>query len=247
MKDRWREVAAAVLAAFVSLHAWGADDAQPQMPCDGAAAAPAYAPAGADPAMQTWSGIAWHAPSCLGWPASHYRFVIAVAGRFDAGTDEALRRRLGAISAMKGLRYWSVTEGGLRVLIKDAAALARADGARREDFTPAEIRAGAVLYFLEEDNRSSEPVTYRMRILEATAERIVADTENVTPIKAFVTLFPPGTFRAAYVMTRVDARSWELYALSAATDRASGMVSMGKESYANRARALFGYFAGRPP
>jgi hypothetical protein len=125
---------------------------------------------------------------------------------------------------MKGLRYFSVTEGAIRELIKDSAALSNPEGGKREDFATGDIRAGAVLYFVEEDNRSSEPVTYRMRILEATADRIVADTENVTPVKAFVTLFPPGAFRAAYVMTRIDARSWGLYAISAASDKASGMV-----------------------
>jgi len=196
--------------------------------------------------METWSSIDWQAPACLGWPPSHYRFVIAVAGRVDAPGGEELRRRVGAISAIKGLRYWSVTENGLRVLIKDAVALSGPEGAKRNDFSAADVRAGAALYFVEEDNRSSEPVTYRMRILEATAERLVVDTENVTPIRSFVTLFPPGTFRAAYVMTRIDARAWGLYAISAATDHASGMVSLGKESYANRARALFGYFAGKP-
>ena len=41
-------------------------------------------------------------------------------------------------------------------------------------------------------------------------------------------------------------RPLELYAISAATEKASGMVSLGKESYANRARALFAYFAGKP-
>jgi len=147
--------------------------------------------------------------------------VIAAAGRVDASGDVELRRRLGAISTMKGLRYWSVSEGGMRELVKDAAALSGAEGGRRDDFAPGDIRAGAVLYFLEEDNRSSEPVTYRMRVLEATPDRIVAETENVTPIKAFVTLFPPGAFRAAYFMTRVDARTWSLYAVSAATDRAT--------------------------
>jgi hypothetical protein len=236
----------AALATVASLHAWSAGDAQPQPPCDGAAPAPAYSPAGDDPAIETWSSIEWQAPACLGWPASRYRFVIAVAGRVDDAGDEELRRRLGAISAMKGLRYWSVTENGLRVLVKEAAALSGPEGGKRDDYAAADVRAGAVLYFVEEDNRSSEPVTYRMRILEAAAQRIVVDTENVTPIKSFVTLFPPGTFRAAYVLTRVDARTWGLYAISAATDRASGMVSLGKESYANRARALFGYFAGKP-
>ena len=135
----------------------------------------------------------------------------------------------------------------MKVLIKDAAALSGPDGAKRDDFTADDIRTGAELYFVQEDNRSSEPVTYRMRIVEVTAERIVVDTENVTPVKAFVTLFPPGAFRAAYVMTRIDARTWGLYAISAATDRASGLVSMGKESYANRARSLFADFAGKPP
>jgi hypothetical protein len=236
----------AALATAASLHAWSAVDAQPQLPCDRAAPVPAYAPAGNDPALETWASLQWQSPACLGWPASRYRFVIAAAGRVDASGDLELRRRLGAISAMKGLRYWSVSESALRVLIKDAAALSGAEGARREDFAAGDIRAGAVLYFVEEDNRSSEPVTYRMRVLEATPDRIVADTENVTPIKAFVTLFPPGAFRAAYLMTRIDARTWSLYAVSAATDRASGMVSMGKESYANRARALFAYFAGKP-
>ena len=236
----------AALATLFSLHAWSAGDAQPLPPCDGAAPAPAFSPAGDDPAMETWSSIDWQAPACLGWPASHYRFVIAVAGRVDAAGDEELRRRVGAISAIKGLRYWSVTENGLRVLIKDAVALSGPEGAKRNDFSAADVRAGAALYFVEEDNRSSEPVTYRMRILEATAGRLVVDTENVTPIKSFVTLFPPGTFRAAYVMTRIDARAWGLYAISAATDHASGMVSLGKESYANRARALYGYFAGKP-
>ena len=236
--------AAAIAALAASLHTWAAGEAQPQLPCDGVA--PSYAPAGNDPAIETWGSIEWQAPACLGWAAGHYRFVIAVAGRIDAAGDEELRRRLGAISAMKGLRYWSVTESAMRVLIKDASALSGAEGGKREDFNAAEIRAGAILHFVEEDNRSSEPVTYRMRILEATSDRIVADTENVTPVKAFVTLFPPGSFRAAYIMTRIDARTWGLYAISAATDHASGMVSLGKESYANRARALFGYFAGKP-
>jgi hypothetical protein len=238
---------AAMLATVASLHAWSAGDAQPQPPCNGKEPIPAYAPAGADPAMETWSGLEWGDSACLDWPASHYRFVIAAAGRVDASDDDELRRRLGAISAMKGLRYWSVTESSMQVLVKDAAALSGPGGGKRDDFAAREIRAGAELYFVQEDNRSSEPVTYRMRVLDVAAGRVVVDTENVTPIKSFVTLFPPGAFRAAYLMTRIDARTWGLYAISAATDRASGLVSMGKESYANRARSLFGYFAGRPP
>jgi len=235
----------AALAAAVSLHAWSASDA-PQLPCEGAAPSPAYAAPGAGPAVDTWSGIEWQAPACLGWPATRYRFVTATAGRIEAASDEELRRRLGSISATKGLRYWSVTENALRTLVNDAAALSGPGGTRRADFTAEEIRTGALLHFVEEDNRSSEPVTYRMRVLEATRDRIVVETENATPIKSFVTLFPPETLRAAYFMTRIDARTWGLYAISAATSRASGLVSVGRESYANRAKALFAHFSGKP-
>jgi len=42
-------------------------------------------------------------------------------------------------------------------------------------------------------------VIHRMRVLEADAGRIVIETQNVSPVRAFlVTLFPPGSLRAAY-------------------------------------------------
>ena len=95
------------------------------------------------------------------------------------------------------------------------------------------------------DNRSKDPVTYAMHVLESGPGRIVIETENVTPIKAFlVTVFPPGTLRNAYLLTRIDSRTWGFYAISAATERASGLVSIAKASYENRARVLFAHFAG---
>jgi hypothetical protein len=155
---------------------------------------------------------------------------------------------LAAISTSKGLRYWSVTESAWRVLIKDAAALSAANGVRREDFAADDIRKGAVLHFVEEDNRSSTPVVYRMQVLEATPDRIVVETQNVTPIESFmITLFPPGSLRAAYFMTRLEGTSWGFYAVSASTGAASAMVRLAKASYINRARALYGHFAGFAP
>jgi hypothetical protein len=237
--------AALVLLAVASAGANEPSDASPQLPCDGGTPFPAYANTGAEATLRTWTGLQWDAPRCLGWPGERYRFVIAIAGRIEAADDAALRRRIGAVSSSRGLRYWSVTEGAWRVLIKDAAALSAPDGARREDFAADEVRAGAMLHYVEEDNRSSAPVAYRMRVLEATRDRIVVETQNVTPIKSFlVTLFPPGSLRAAYVMRRLDANSWGLYALCASSSEASEMISFAKSSYINRARALYGHFAG---
>jgi hypothetical protein len=235
--------AAVLFLAAALAHADSPGDVWPKVPCDGGGEGAAYA--SAEPTVRTWTDLEWEVPTCLGWPRERYKFVIAAAGRIEAADDATLRRRIGAVSSTKGLRYWSVSEGAWRVLIKDAAALSAPEGARREDFPADEIRPGAVLYFMEEDNRSSNPVVYKMRILEAARDRIVVETENITPIKSFlVTLFPPGSLRAAYFMSRLEGNSWGLYAVSAASGEASEMIKFAKASYINRARAFYGHFAG---
>jgi hypothetical protein len=218
--------------------------APPAPPCESVEPYPPYVDA-REAAPETWSRLEWRAPTCLGWSQARYKYVIAIAARIRAPSDVALKARMGAVSGTRGLRYWSVTEGAWRVLIKDASALSAAQGERRADFAPAEMRAGAVLYFVEEDNRSSAPVTYAMRVLESGPARIVIETENVTPIKAaLVTFFPPGSLRAAYIMTRLTGDTWGFYAISAATDKASSLVALAQSSYVNRARAFFAHFSG---
>jgi hypothetical protein len=242
----WRLAAAALTLAGGSALAAAAGDPAPQPPCGDAAPVPPYASPGAEPTMESWSRIQWHPPACLDWPDTSYKHVIALAARIDAADAAQLLRRLGAVSSSRGLRYWSVTENAWRVLIEDSAALTGIAGSRRGDFDAAEMQPGTLLYFAEKDNRSSSPVVYAMRVREASAGRIMIETENATPIEAaLITLFPPKTLRAAYIMTRLDDHTWAFYAISAATGGASGLVAMAKASYENRARALFGHFAGR--
>lgn len=246
-----RATTTAILLSAAFLRSSNAAEVSPPLPsppCEGAAALPDYAPSKSLPSPKAWTRVDWTPPPCLGWPAGRYKQVIAMAGRLDIADDIALRARVGAVSSTRGLRYWSVTEGAWRVLIKDASALAGPEGPRRADFKPSELTPGVTVHFVEEDNRSSEPVTYAMHVREASAGRILVETENVTPIRAMLaTLFPPGTLRAAYVMTRLDAHTWGLYAISAATPEASGFVTLGEASYANRARSLYEHFAGIAP
>jgi hypothetical protein len=237
-------LAAAALVLLGPTSAYAAGATVPRPPCRDGDPLPAYGEVN-DPAIESWSKLEWAAPACLAWSDSRYRFVIAVAGRMEAPNAAAVLSRLGAVSTTRGLLYWSVTEGAWRVLIKDAAALSGPQGDRRDDFAPAELREGGTFYFVEEDNRSEEPVTYAMHVLESKPGRILVETENVTPIKALLaTVFPPGTLRTAYIMTRIDSHTWGFYEISAATERASGLVSLGKTSYENRARAFFAHFAG---
>ena len=229
---------------LVSTSVPAADATVPVPPCANSNAVPAYGTA-SEPAIQSWSRIEWTPPACLAWSDAHFKFVIAVAGRIPASDATALRARLGAISTSRGMKYWSVTESAWRELIKDAAALTAVQGGRREDFAPAELTEGATLYFVEQDNRSDGPVTYAMHVIESKPDRLVVDTENVTPIRALLaTLFPPHAMRTAYILTRIDSGTWGFYAISAATEHASGLVSLARSSYENRAKALFAHVAG---
>jgi hypothetical protein len=201
------------------------------------------------PVPLSWKKLDWRAPACLGsWPES-YRFVIALAGRLGKADHRELLARMGAISSYRGVRYFSVTENAWRELIRDASALSDAiPSHRRADFTADEVAAGTPVFFVEEDNRSSEPVVYRMRALLATPERIIVETANVTSISAMMlTLFPPESLIAAYMFTRLENGEWGLYVISASSMKASGMVSLATASYVNRAQALFGHLAGVAP
>jgi hypothetical protein len=238
--------AALALAAAAAFSA----QAQPQPPCDGARPVPPHAAPGAEPAVLTWRDSAWTPPPCLGWPEARFRLMVAAAGSFrHEGDASALLARFGAISARRGLRYWSVSDKAWQVLIEDTAALAGPEpGRRRADFSPAEMKPGAALFYEERDNRSAGPVTYRMRVLEADAARIVIETQNVSPVRAFlVTLFPPGSLRAAYVLERRDPGTWALYLLSTTGAEASALAASAEASHVNRATALFRHFTGQKP
>jgi len=194
--------------------------------------------------VAVWVHLDWDPPSCLSLKAGQYRFVAAVAGPVPAADDAELLARVGAISKTIGTRYWSTTEQAWRVLIEDASALAGADGGRRQDFTLAEMRSGQPLYFAEKDNRTPQPTTYRMQVVKAAADELVVESTNVTPVEAFgMTLLPPESLRFAYLARRKSAREWNLYLLSAADGNASRLVGLGKESYVNRARAIFSHIA----
>src|SRR5690348_6072057 len=214
----------------------------PRPPCDASVPAPDY-PAAADaPTVATWQNVRWEPPRCLPWAPAKLRLIVALAGTFrHAGDGEALLARFGAISSMRGVRYWSVSERAWRVLIEDAFA-SDAAGRRRPDFAPRELRPGAELHFVERDNRSGV-VTYRLRVLEAGSVSIAIATENVTPVRAFgLTVFPPGSLAAAYFIRRRDAQSWTFYALSTTSDEASALTGVSKASDVNRVTALYRYF-----
>lgn len=121
---------------------------------------------------------------------------MALAGRITiapgSGTEELLGR-FALVSRLSAIRYWSTPDGGWRPLATGAAALAGPDPARRRaDFGASELLGGHAAYFVQHDSRSSGDVVCRMRVLDSGPDRLVVQTENVTPIRLLlVTLFQP--------------------------------------------------------
>src|SRR5689334_132826 len=104
-----------------------------------------------------------------------------------------LLARLGAISALADIRYWSVTDRKWLALAHATSALRGPDPrSHRPDFSGQELIQGATLYYWADDTRSGD-ITYRLNVQERTDDRVLTVSENVTPVRRFLmTLFKPG-------------------------------------------------------
>ena len=90
---------------------------------------PDYPVAVGSPAVQSQTATGWTPPSCVGWDGAAPTLLVAVAGsRYEPNEQDALLTRFGAVSTLRGARYWSVTEHAWQVLIRDAFAVTDAAG-----------------------------------------------------------------------------------------------------------------------
>ena len=224
----------------------------PLPPC-GNAPEPAYPQPGEPPRARYWQrgelSPDWTPPACAGWRTAGYRFLLALAGRFESNEDaDVLLGRFGAVSAMLRIRYWSVTDQAWKDLLQQAFALDGPDlEHRRADFTAAELRSGRDLYFAQQDSRSSGAVVYRMRLRAARAERLVIEIENATPVRYYaLQLFGPGDLQAVYFLDRRAPGGWDYYSLTRTGAGSSSLADGNEKSYVNRAVAFYRHLAGMP-
>ena len=245
---RWRH---AIFACALSLLTSGAQAFGPQPPC-AIAGTPAYPPPDAAPTIVIWPGKEleqgkWRPPSCTGWSAeSHSRLIVTLTGSFHFdGSMSALLARVGAISALRSIQYWSTTEKKWGPLSNDASALTGPDAkSRRPDFLPSELVKGADLYYWEDDARTG-PAIYRLRVSESAPERFVISSDNVTPIRRFwFTLFKPGALQSVLIIERVAPGIFGASVLNRSGEGASALTAGHESSYVNRAMALYRQLAG---
>ena len=217
-------------------------------PCSAELPQPPYAAVGATPNVQVWNQGSLpefsNRAACVGWPAPNFELLIALAGTFPADDAADLLARFGAVSTTLGVRYWSTTDHAWRPLVTAATALTKAlDGQPREDFTSAELATGLDAYLAQSDSRGAGQVTYRMRLRESKPDRLVIETENVTPVRwlAF-TLLKPGSLRCVYFLERRASGIWSYYSLTRIAER-SWFISGHENSYVNRVVAQYRHIA----
>jgi len=236
------------LCLLIVLAAAGrAGAALPQPPCGGQPY-PAYAAIDQPPFVQVWDRIDWTPPACTGWdPATASTLVVTAARwRNPAGVD-GLRRRIAAVSAMAGLKYWSTTAQRWQTLIVDAYALSGPSvEQRRPDFTVEEIAAGQTLFLQQEDSLLGK-AAFRMEIAAISPGRLVLRTENSAPIRYLgLPILSAGEIQVVWFLEKESGDVWRYYSI-ARTGKGASLLTGGRESsLINRAVASFRFFAGIP-
>jgi hypothetical protein len=223
----------------------------PRPPC-GVEPIPAYPAMNGEPVVKSWHeselGQAWKPPECAHWTEAGFTSIITVSARFSSSNESSrLLGHLGAISERVGMRYWSTTHKRWQTLIVEAHALTNAQGGqRRADFTAEEMKAGDTVYFEQEDNLSGK-ATYRMRILESSASRIVFSVENVSTIRyALLTVMHPGDMQSLYSLDREAEGVWRYYGMVRTGVNANKKIAANEASGINRAVAFYRFLAGIP-
>lgn len=240
-----------VITAMLLCQAHGYAQSGPQPPC-GQEPVPPYPGLENAPTVRFWSepdlGRDWKPPACTGWAGVGFGTLVSTVARFRYPSGaEGLLRHIGATSELAGMRYWSTTHQRWQTLIVKAHALTGLrSNRRRQDFTPEEMKEGRVLYFEQTDNLSGKAV-FRMRIAEATANRLVFEVENVSVMRRFlVTLFDPGEVQSIYFLDRESENVWRYYSLARTGKDASRLTAGHASSSINRAVAYYRRLAGVP-
>ncbi len=215
---------------------------------------PDYPRVGEPPNVKLWTkrdlGAGWTPPNCTAWPNGATTIVVGLAAHIKyAGSADALLARIGAISSLVQVRYWSVTDNQWNNMFTRAVALEGVDPRKpRRDFSAAELRAGGDRYFSAADIRSGKDTVSKLHLTAADSAHFVVETENVTPLRwTFLTYAAPGSFQTWYFFDRDADATWRFYSLMRVLYASSlfGSVIPDK-SYINRAVAMYRHFLNLP-
>lgn len=224
----------------------------PLPPCAGEAVS-ARTLAETQPSVTIWhtpaSPDGWQLAGCSGFAPPSNAVLIEVAGRLQHDGDAlSLLERIGSVTSQSEMLYWSVGHGDWRKLLADAAALSGPDPAlRRADFKLDELRPGARLYTLYDDEEKPGPTVFETDIREAGPDGFITVMRNTTAMRLMgFSIADPGEISSMLSITRVAPGEFDYYALTAVALAPMAAAMTSDASHVNRAVASFRYLAGIP-
>ncbi|WP_208350624.1 DUF6675 family protein [Pseudaestuariivita rosea] len=209
---------------------------------------PAYADPGSTPRIDSWTDISLSlggaCPEILNGRAY---LVVALSSRFThTGTLNDLAARVGQVSDLEGLKYWSVTDGAWRTLISQSHAV-QSLGSRqpRSDFSAREVLSGQPLFMVQRDTRSTGPNLYSLQATAPSDHQLTVSIVNQSNIRFLVaTMFERENLVSAHFFTRLRGNEWGYYSLTVVKQN----VRRGREaSYINRAVSYKRFITGQQP
>jgi hypothetical protein len=229
------------------------DPGQPPRPPCGGSPHPAWPDAPGQLAIAIWDeqqlAAPWQPPPCTGWGSAGFSVLLAASGRLNGqGIATRALARLGRISLLSGLRYWSVSRDRWTILVEQAYALRQPDQqSRRPDFRPEELDTGRDYYYWQHEPTTSGSAIYSFRLLERSPGRLVVSVRNTTATRRFgLTLLPAGEAESLYFIERLADGDWGYYQLTRLGHGRLDWLAIPRASYANRANALFRHLAELP-
>lgn len=226
--------------------------AGPVPPCAGESY-PAASPAGKPLTIVSWyeddaRGL-WQPAACMDWRSSTYTVLIAASGEFEfRGRVAEMTERIGQISALNHVQYWSVSKQQWRPLITNAAALVSdVWDDIRADFSASELVQGRRYFFRQTEKTPAGDMVYEAVVLEQSERKIRLRLHNAYPVTRWLTEWiKVGEYQSYYEFTRLDDERWHYYTVLR-SNAASWLPSKRYDSsYKNRAVAMFRHFAGIP-
>ena len=245
-----RQFCAAIAVLVTILASVSYAGSGPIPPCKSAASkiVPEYGAVNAAPSVDVWKNtnleLGRACPRALSGPAE---LVVALSSRFvHSGNVEDLASRIGAVSSLKGLKYWSVTDRGWRVLVSQSNALDDLNTLReRPDFTAGEVLSGKTLFMVQRDTRSTGRNFYAIQATTAKGQQLAVLIVNLTDIRFLLgTLFERQALVSAHFFTQLHGSEWGYYGLTVAK---KGAVEGKTASFINRAAAFERFITGEQP
>jgi hypothetical protein len=239
------------MAAAISNAVAMASDRPAQPGCMSGGVLPVYAPLDAPPVAQVTrvptGGTLPAGASCFEKTDSAATWITVASIVRTSNSQSRFIERLGAISTLSTVQYWSTTEQKWRPMVTSASAITAANSRLpRRDYSLAELITGEDRYYSVTDSRSGRPVTYRLRILQNQPTELLAETANVDAIRQWgITLYAPAGLHTLYFLKKQSADVWAYYSITRVLSN-TFLAEGHDKSFINRAIALYRHIVGLP-